>query len=104
MGSHSSDSTINFFDRYVCAGCQSPVDTFYARIYFHGEPDDLLRERMRIDEYTIVREYEHGMQTSIYRRSGGNDVLVFRISGIADLPFHDINLLKSKLKMYTTFS
>ncbi len=104
MNSHSSDSTINFFDRYICTGCRSPADTFYARIYYHGEPDDLLQERMRVDEYSIVREYEHGMQTSLYKRSGGSDILICRINGIVELPFHDVELLKSKLKMYTTFS
>lgn len=104
MNSHSTDSTINYFDRYACVGCQPPADTFYARIYFHGEPDDLIQERIRIDEYSIVREYEHGMQTSFYRRSGGIDVLACRINGIVDLPFHDVKLLKSKLKMYITFS
>lgn len=116
---HSGDTV---FDLYTCKGCQSPNHDTMCRQLFYKDDKVLLSDFTRIDEFCITRYYQPTNNGAKYNYSIiFKEVLgvlesspdmepmtlnkpVCEIDHIIELPLHDIELLKHKLHIWTTFS
>lgn len=81
---------------YVCGGCQ-PREVIYRELY-DSTTKDLLADAIRIDEYYIIRNH-HSNKTLFDK----NLITFFEMEGIWKLPSTDIDVVKQKLQIYTTF-
>lgn len=109
------------FDLYLCRGCQLPTyDTLYRQLYFKEKPE-LLADTIRVDNFYVIRHHvciqkNDSPRSIIYKNIIGTldgspnvepisfNSPVCQIDHVIDLPLYDIELLKHKLKIYTTFS
>lgn len=109
------------FDLFLCRGCQLPIhDTLYRQLYYKDKLE-LLVDTIRVDNFYVIR-YHVSMQkgnsphSMIYKNIIGTfdsspnmepismNKPVCDIDHVIDLPLHNIELLKHKLRIYTTFS
>jgi hypothetical protein len=116
---HSGDT---HFDLYICRDCQAPKhQTLYRQLY-NKQGFVLLCDYVRIDEWFITRYYRPTSKGSksnysiIFKEAigiidGSVDMEpislnkpVCEVDCILDLPLNDIELLKHKLSIWTTFS
>jgi hypothetical protein len=111
-------------DIYLCVGCQSPnYETRFRQVCFKNE-SEVLAETIKFDEFYIIRNYSFNYTnkrtnyTQIYRNIIGaldrsldlspmnliGNPLVYDFDSIIELPFDDLDRLKSKLLTIVTFS
>jgi hypothetical protein len=110
------------FDLYLCRNCQRPqYKTLYRQLYNHKKVE-LLSDNIQIDNYFITRYFQPTHKDSKYNYSVlYKDVIgvlesnpnmepislkreVGEVDHIIELPWDDLEAVKRKLKVYTTFS
>lgn len=97
------------FTLYICENCIPNHTTEYKQLYFVNGLV-LLSEAITIDEYYITRHYEKTItngakeQTIISKFNYDCQSIVCGFDYILNLNFNDIDALKKKLDIYTTFS
>ena len=111
---HSGDPKKDIFLLYICMGCQPEYNTLYRELY-DRKTYELLADDIRIDEFYVIRNYRENKTTinkDIIRLIESNHdvepitltIPVYEMSGIWDIPFKNLEKLKQKLRVYTTFS
>ena len=112
----------DLFDIYLCDNCNSNFHTRYRLLYHKGQ-NILLVNTIRIDEWFI--SLNHAPTTTAKRENytkifkniigeinssvEGDPIMfgrnaAFELDFIIKLPWHDPELVKQKLQIYTTFS
>jgi hypothetical protein len=111
---HPGDAKGDIFLLYICRGCLPAHNTLYRELY-DRKTYELLADAIRIDEFYVIRNYKHNKTTfnkdiiGVLESSPDMEPITFtkpvhEMVGIWDIPFSDIELLKHKLRVYTTFS
>jgi hypothetical protein len=101
------------FDIFLCENCLKPnFATRFRQVYYKGR-EELLAETVRIDEFFVIINYKFNLTTNrerytvIHKSATGHfsaSKKVVDINTIIDLPFHDPEAIKAKLRTYTVFS
>jgi len=111
---HPGDPKKNIFILYICRGCLPQHNTLYRELY-DKNTYELLADAIRIDEFYVIRNYKNKKTTfnkdiiGVLENSPDMEPItftkpVYEMDGIWDIPFNDIEMLKHKLRIYTTFS
>lgn len=84
------------FISYSCPGCL-PHIVVYRELY-DDETRELLSDAISIDDYDIIRIYDQ--DRTMFDK---NTITFYEVKGIWQLPSTNIDVVLSKLQIYTTF-
>ncbi len=87
---------------YFCTSCQINQDYFgYGEVY---ENDVLFSDSLRIDKFWIYRNYRDKTTYLFYYFTSSKVKLIKRWNFVMTFPLHNLEKIKRKLSIYTTFS
>lgn len=122
LTSHPGDPLNLKFNLYICRRCQPEHNSLYRELREKSADQELITDSIRIGEFYITRMYKTNLTTGrsnyttinkdiigVLEDSKDMTAITFTkpvcdVDGILELPFHDINLIKQKLRIYTMFS
>lgn len=111
---HPGDPEGRFFILYLCKNCVPEHNTLFREVY-DSTTYKLLADAVRMDEFYVIRNYKENktiinkdiigvLESSPDMEPISMTKPVCELEGIVELPFHDIELMRHKLDIYTTFS
>ena len=85
---------------FYCMNCQTPkYNTKYKQEYC-SDNKEIILDYILIDKWSISRWHNKNAITYVYY----DNKSFYKFNSILELPWHDIELVKHKLSIYSTFS
>jgi hypothetical protein len=111
---HPGDPDGKFFILYLCRNCIPEHKTLFREVY-DSTTFQLLADATRVDEFYIIRNYKENKTIinkdiiGVIESSTDLEPITYtkpvcELDGIFDIPFRNLELLRHKLSIYTTFS